>query len=122
MITAITFYQFLAYAEGMIKYKYLFYLCAYSFVLLPIRYSFERIKPFEEPTHAAQLSMRMKRLKSNMPAPEKTIVFNEPYYVEAMFYIGCVAYPFKADDSTLQYLKAREFTVLSSQSGGWQLR
>lgn len=55
-------------------------------VLLALRYTMERVKPFyESPAGKAQIQS-IQALKSALPNSEKTIVWNDPFYIESMFY------------------------------------
>jgi len=55
-------------------------------VLLSLRYCIERVKPFyRNPDGIAQIEM-INKIKSIMPDKDDSIVFNNSFYIETMFY------------------------------------
>ena len=62
-------------------------------IALPIRYSIERIKPFQNidrnPGWAREL-----RTMNSVIGDSHAVVFNMEHYIEAMFYTNCIAYPY----------------------------
>lgn len=62
-----------------------------AIILLSIRFGMERIKPFssfEKPVWVK----RIEKLEKKFEQSQKTIIFNEPKYVEVMFKYDCIAY------------------------------
>jgi 4-amino-4-deoxy-L-arabinose transferase len=73
------------------KHKFINFALAILLIVLPIRYSVERMKLFSTENKNPQWVKELKELnKAKMP--ENTLLFNHPYPIEAMFYTDCTAY------------------------------
>lgn len=75
---------------------------------LPIRYAFERVRPFRgraEPQWTADL-----RALARTARPP-CVIFGTPRPIEAMFYTPCTAYPFPAGPDDRAALAARGYEV-----------
>jgi len=74
-------------------------------VLLPIRYCIERLKPFQGvDQRKVDATWRIKKLNDGT-IPGNTVVFNNPNYIETMFYTSFISYewmPSKAEETFLQ--------------------
>lgn len=64
---------------------------------LPIRYSIERIKPFQDRSADFSWTEEIKQLGRDLPNQNSTVIFNAEQYIEVMFYTDCIAYPFAVD-------------------------
>jgi 4-amino-4-deoxy-L-arabinose transferase-like glycosyltransferase len=75
------------------------YFRSVAFILLfvlPLRYTFERIKPFE--------NNFLNKYNENYDA--NTIVFNDPYNIETMFFTDCISsYPYVPDQNVIDSLR-----------------
>ncbi len=98
------------------RFKYpntLLILCFVLFLGLPFRYSFERVKPFSDSEEErVAWTTRLKKLKDRFPV--KTIIFNEPRNIEAMFFTGYTAYNKVPTPEEIKSLIGRGYTVVIS--------
>lgn len=71
--------------------------------VLPLRYTFERVKPFE-----------YRYSKSyDEKYGSKTIVFNDEIYIETLFFTDCyAAYPIIPDEHVVDSLRQKGFTIV----------
>lgn len=79
-------------------------------ILLPIRYCFERIKPFHHQYEAPRWLTELRHFENQYP--RNTIFFNYPHPIEGMFYTNYTFYPHTPDNATLQQLKARGYCII----------
>ncbi len=83
--------MFIMYNSAYFKaHKYLKYLPA-IIVLLSIRYSVERVKPFKDVHALAKQKEQILHYGRQFGA--KTVIFNTKDYLEVMFYTNLIAYP-----------------------------
>lgn len=98
-------------------------LC-YGFIFLlvglPIRYSIERSKVFSTRDTNPEWAIQLKKLAKTIGP--KTVVFNEPHPIEAMFYTGCVAYLGDPGPGKTQELKNQGWQVMENKGGVYLLR
>jgi 4-amino-4-deoxy-L-arabinose transferase and related glycosyltransferases of PMT family len=79
-------------------------------VLLPIRYSYERIRPFRIIDRNPGWTQELQVLNSKVQG-EKAAVFNVEHNIEAMFYTNVSAYPFIPDKKMVDQAAANGFRV-----------
>ena len=79
-------------------------------VLLAIRYSIERIKPFQDLDRNPIWAQNLKELKYKYYG--KTVLFNTSHPLEAMFYNDITAYKDTPDKQTIKRLIDEGYTVL----------
>lgn len=92
-----------------IKPKYMMLVFIGVFFFLPIRYSVERTKVFWQRDLKPEWVTRVKNYNK---LPQKTVVFNEPHNIEAMFYADVTAvYNFMPDEATKAKLQAEGYQV-----------
>lgn len=89
-----------------------------ALLILPIRYSIERTKLFSNretnPLWAQQLKELGQRKDKNA---SKTVVFNDPHAIEAMFYTKFTAYNWIPDASKIEQLKQEGWRILEYKDG-----
>ena len=74
--------------------KAVFYCIILILFLSPVLYFFERVKPFDVRSRTENWVVELKELNVLLNDDKKYLVFNEPHYIEAMFYCRNVtAYP-----------------------------
>jgi 4-amino-4-deoxy-L-arabinose transferase len=103
MVTAL-FWEYLYRFRKRIRYKWLTYSLLVLLIGLPVRYSIERIKPFNEIERAPEWVGQIKAL-NKVPHSPKAVIFNVKRPIETMFYTDFVAYrnyPEMADISKLK--------------------
>ncbi len=74
-----------------ISFKRFNYLLLFLLVALPIRYTIERLKPFEKQNRTKQWIKKMKSLEANTEK-SKVVLFNTKYPIETMFHTEFIAY------------------------------
>lgn len=76
--------------------------------ILPFRYSIERIKPL------SNRSQEMTDFKKEyVKYDDKTVIFNEEHYIEAMFYSECAAvYPYLPKQDQIEELKTLGYRLI----------
>lgn len=86
-------------------------------VLLPLRYAFERIKPFDHRERKQEWAMYLRTLDNQIPT-ENAILFNTDRPIETMFYTKLVAaYPGIPDEATIERLKREGYDLYFMQEG-----
>lgn len=80
---------------------------------LPVRYTLERLKPFEDQRAQAALKQRILALPITA-SPDSTVVIG-PYPIETMFHTGCTAYEAIAPGEREQLVNAGYRLVLADR-------
>ncbi len=108
IITAEAFFAFRQSAKspGFMK------MIAWFLLILPIRYSIERLKPFNEPKPVAAWVAEAKKLDAKHLNTANTVVFNCPDYIEMMFATNCICYEQKPSEEIVRQLSEKGFTVV----------
>jgi 4-amino-4-deoxy-L-arabinose transferase-like glycosyltransferase len=80
-------------------------------IALPLRYSLERLKLFQKqnPQEIA-ITQRIKKL-NNSTISDKTVIFNDPNYIETMFYTNFTSYEHKPSDPDIALLKNNGYGI-----------
>jgi 4-amino-4-deoxy-L-arabinose transferase-like glycosyltransferase len=65
--------------------------CIVLLVVLPIRYTIERVKPFDKKEQETAEQRTIKDWKNQLPNDGKAVVFNTTHYIETMFYHNIAA-------------------------------
>ena len=82
---------------------------------LPVRYSIERLKPFQKRDRNPQWTRQLRELGKE--GYENAVLFNYPNYIEAMFYTGFTVYQQIPDKSVISDLISRGNTIFINTSG-----
>jgi 4-amino-4-deoxy-L-arabinose transferase len=77
--------------KGDINLKRFKYLFLFLLIAFPIRYTLERIKPFEKYERTKPWIAKMKKLES-LTDTKDVVIFNTKYPVETMFHTDFIAY------------------------------
>ena len=81
-------------------------------VILPIRYSIERIKPFKSFEKEKSMTNDLKSLDVKFRQDSKVAVFDEPNYIRLMFYHdNVVAYPWVTSQENLRRIKKEGYII-----------
>jgi 4-amino-4-deoxy-L-arabinose transferase-like glycosyltransferase len=97
------------------KLKWFFNLILILIIVLPIRYTIERTKPFEKIDRNPQWVADLKKL--NEKKIEKGVVFNYDKPIEAMFYTNLTVYPYIPDKKVITDLIEKGYTVIINNNG-----
>ncbi len=114
MVTA-EFYYWLYEARSNHKMKWINSIISILLIILPIRYTIERIKPFEIKERNPQWVVDLRPL--NINTSEKVVLFNYNRPIEAMFYKELTVYPTIPDKKTIKKLQDKGYTILLQDDG-----
>jgi hypothetical protein len=114
LITA-DFWFILSEKRNLEKLKWLIITLMILLIALPVRYTIERIKPFENRDRSPQWVCDLKN--SRQILNKKTVLFNYPKPIEAMFYTDATVYEGIPDDSMLKKIHDNGFIVLINDNG-----
>lgn len=104
------FWNYLYVYKKIFTYKYLVYIILGLLLLLPIRYTLERVKPFEIRGRSPQWVKQIKSLKKMNLSPN-TVIFNMDHPIETMFYTDFTAYENIPDEHTIKYLLDKGYEI-----------
>lgn len=76
-------------------------------IIFAVRYSFERIKPFED--HSLYYAAKRELINANFPS--NAVIFNAPCPIEIMFYNKCIAYSATPDANEIDNLIKKGFKI-----------
>ena len=109
-IVTAAFFDFLLKVEFKRNFFKLFRtLLAASLIILPIRYSIERIKPFSRTDRNPEKIIRLKNLGNEY---QNAVLFNYSDPVTAMFYTNLTAYSHMPDSITVKELSEKGYLIL----------
>lgn len=97
------------------NYQWLFNLTLILFVLLPVRYMIERIKPFEKKNRQPIWTKELRKLNNRNIS--KGVLFNYNKPIEAMFYTNLVVYSRIPEKEKINDLVYRGYTVIINDDG-----
>ena len=98
--------------DNPLKMKGLSQLILTAVLVLTIRYSYERVKPFDFQLAETQTADRLRGWKTQLPTDGKAVVFNTPYYIETMFYHDITAaYPHLPTEAQITELLLRGYKI-----------
>jgi len=80
-------------------------------ILLPIRYSIERIKPFKERMKHPEWRVRLSELDREIGGTKKVILSGEPHCMNAMFYYDFVAHLRQLSAEEIEKVKEKGYRV-----------
>lgn len=114
IVTSAFFFELLTYKLTH-KPKWLYNLIAVLFIVLPIRYGIERMKPFEKRDRNPQWVSDLKALhKENI---QNGVLFNYENPIEAMFYTDLTAYSGIPSNETIKQLKKDGYQIFINDNG-----
>lgn len=111
-VTADFFYMFKANTKLP---RWLVMIVLALLIALPVRYTIERMKPFDRIDRNPAWVRELKEL--DFEKNSKTILFNYKAPVEAMFYANLTAYPNVPDKATITDLLQKNYTVIINDDG-----
>ena len=83
----------------------------FLWIALPIRYTIERIKPWKKPDQEREAYVERISKNFSDTDPKKTVLFNTPYPIQAMFYGEVTAYDYLPDSKRLNDLVDQDYQV-----------
>src|SRR5690606_26658879 len=112
IVTAYFFFHLHQQYQQKNKYRWLIALILFALIALPVRYSIERIKPFQNRDRSPEWVEDLKAF----PAYEG-VLFNYPHPVEAMFYTNLTVYDMLPADSIIERLIQEDNQVFVLDDG-----
>jgi len=109
-IISALFWQYLYIYRNRFKYRWLIYVVLFLLLALPIRYSIERIKPFENRDRNPQWVQDLKDLNKRYIG-KKNVIFNVDNPIETMFYTDFIAYETIPNKNTIEELKLKGYEI-----------
>lgn len=113
IITAL-FWQYLFHYRNMMRFKWLIYMVLFLLLALPVRYSIERIKPFEYRERRPEWVQEIRDLET---IGGRSVLFNYGRPIEAMFYSDCIVYTSIPDLRTIEKILAAGYEVILNDDG-----
>ena len=101
-------------------YRWAVYAFLLLMVALPVRYSIDRITPFENRLRTPAWSAEVKAMKQRLGAAHRVVVFNVEHNIEAMFYCEVPIYHFIPDQGTIGRLTRAGYHVVITDDGRLQ--
>lgn len=98
-----------------VKQKWLISLVLALLIILPIRYSIERIKPFLNIERNPEWAQELKRKKAKYN--DKTLFFNFEHAIEGMYYTDYIFYTQIPDRETINNLLYQGYKVIIRDNG-----
>lgn len=98
--------------EWLQKYPVLQKIMLICFILLALRYSIEKIKPFNRDTISEKRLEEVHKIQKHAGNEEFTVVFNFPYPIEAMFFTNCTVYSKLPSVDYLNRLESKGYRIL----------
>jgi hypothetical protein len=89
-------------------------------VALPVRYTIDRITPFENRLRTPAWSAEVKSIKDRLGPAHRVVVFNVEHNIEAMFYCDVPIYHFMPDQGTIERLTRAGYHVVINDDGRLQ--
>ncbi len=80
-------------------------------LLLPLRYSLERLKPLDRDEAAWAKRIEVEALRQPSPA-DSVIYFNVPHPIETMFFLGGTAYGYAPAPQVVDSLRGQGYRVI----------
>lgn len=105
------FWRMVSIYQRRFKYKIIPKLLLIGLIVLPIRYSLERIKPMEEKMIVPKWMMKINQLKK-IKDDQPLIIFNTDRPVETMFHINCMAYNEVPSPALVTRLESQGYKVI----------
>lgn len=114
IITAAFFFELAVYNAAH-KQKWILNIVLALFIILPIRYCIERVKPFEKRDRNPQWILELKAL--NEKNIQKGILFNYDNPIEAMFYTDLIVYPIIPSKEKMEQLINEGYQIILNDRG-----
>ena len=103
--------------QGRLKARWAVYVLLTLLIALPVRYTIDRVTPFENRFRTPGWSADVKSLKDRLGAGDDVVVFNVEHNIEAMFYSGLTIYDFVPDEVTIRRVTRSGHRVVINDDG-----
>jgi 4-amino-4-deoxy-L-arabinose transferase len=96
------------------KYRWIIILTLFLLIAFPVRFTIERMKPFQKRDRNPQWVIDLKEL--NNKHITRGILLNYPNPVEVMFYTDLIAYQYIPDESSIFDLIGKGYTIIVNEN------
>lgn len=103
------FWDYLKVELPKLRFKWIAWIVLIALIALPIRYSFERVKPFNVHDRTPDWVAAIKNIKAKKG--EKMLIFNAKNPIEIMFYTNVIAYRQIPSNSVLDSLGGIGYSI-----------
>jgi len=107
--TILSYYLFFIWQHQGLK-RWVLYLVTFLLILLPVRYTIERVKPFNNTERDPAWSDEIKALDGKFD--KNTVFVNEDHAIEGMFYTDYIFYGGMPKPEEIQLLKEKGYNVI----------
>ncbi|MEQ8705426.1 MAG: glycosyltransferase family 39 protein [Phaeodactylibacter sp.] len=111
LITALAWQHFKIYQYRFGRWRRLVQVFIMGLLLLPVRYSFERLKPLDRDEAAWAKRIEVEGLRQTSSA-DSVIYFNVPHPIETMFFLGGTAYGYTPGQGVVDSLRKEGYRVI----------
>jgi 4-amino-4-deoxy-L-arabinose transferase len=111
LITALAWQHFKIYQYRFGRWRRLVQVFILGLLLLPLRYSLERLKPLDRDEAAWAKRIEVEALRQPSPA-DSVIYFNVPHPIETMFFLGGTAYGYAPAPQVVDSLRGQGYRVI----------
>jgi urease gamma subunit len=110
LMTSAFFFMLNEYKNKVSRYKWFYQLILVLLILLPVRYMFERVKPFHQINRNPDWVLDLKKL--NQQNINKGLLLNYDKPIEAMFYTNLTVYSDIPDEQTIIDLLNKGYKIM----------
>jgi len=96
--------------DNIYNWKFLKYITLVLLIVLPIRYFFERVKPFTNLDRTPKWAIELKQM--NNKYDNKSVFFNFEHSIEGMYYTNYIFYSRIPNKSEIDYLKSKGYKIV----------
>jgi 4-amino-4-deoxy-L-arabinose transferase len=111
IITAVTVSHIQEHLRTSGRYKPLLIVLGLALILLPIRYSIERVKPFTVLNRNPDWNKEILSIQHSPLNSKQTVFFNCPRPIETMFFTDCIAYERSLDTIEISKLQTQGYNI-----------
>ena len=98
------------------KYRLASVVLVVIMIALPIRFSVERVKPFQIESYEQDWNNDLKSFSKKHANAERLVVHNVSHPMELMFYLNCTAYEAKLDEAMIADLEIKGYQVIEFEN------
>lgn len=110
------FFYYCYFIRKKFRYQWLIIMVMFLLIALPVRYSFERTKPFEKRERNPVWAQKLRKLNQTIKG-KNIVLFNIERPVEAMFYTDFIVYAHIPENEQIKNLIERGYKVIINDNG-----
>ncbi|NRA48117.1 MAG: glycosyltransferase family 39 protein, partial [Phaeodactylibacter sp.] len=112
LITAMAWDTLMKFRYRLAQWQWVLSVFALSLIVLPVRYSLERIKPFDRDMEHYKKRAEVNALKGYETKAAPLVIFNAPNPIETMFFIEATVYGYVPEDYVVDSLRTAKNKVV----------